>query len=140
MVMQQHGIVETSSHKRYCNSLPCKRINDKFTEAFGQTVVEGAWRGGFERQEEELSVSKARSEWLKRQGQILLDAIFIQKSEQGSLINFLVDCVHADYDWLYKYEGTSTFRIKISCWRMQQCGQGLVNLFDCRSRRCRVRW
>jgi len=62
-----------------------------------QTVVEGAWRGGFELEENEMAVSKHDSSGLN------VGADFRDSVKHGS-VDVFFGCRYQDHDWLYREE------------------------------------
>jgi sulfite reductase alpha subunit-like flavoprotein len=75
--------------------------NNDSTEAAAQTVVEGTWRGGFELQENELSVSKQDQSGLNVGADYRLTQF---SSENHGSVDVFFGCRYADHDWLYKDE------------------------------------
>lgn len=79
------------------------QCNDEDTAA--QTVVEGTWRGGFELQENELSVSKEDRSGLNVGADYRLKQLLSSddQHQQGS-VDVFFGCRYADHDWLFRDE------------------------------------
>lgn len=75
------------------------RIDDHTTEAAAQTVVEGTWRGGFELEENELTISKLDQSGLN----VGADYRSTHDNAIGS-VDVFFGCRHAHHDWLYRDE------------------------------------
>lgn len=64
-----------------------------------QTVVEGAWRGGFELKEHEMAISQHDGSGLN----VGADFRSSNRLQRGS-VDVFFGCRHRDHDWLYRDE------------------------------------
>ena len=75
----------------------CLLQHDERSNEAAQTVVQGAWRGGFELDEHDIHVSRHDGSGLN------VGADFSSRQPHGS-VDVFFGCRHRDHDWLYRDE------------------------------------
>jgi sulfite reductase alpha subunit-like flavoprotein len=96
------GIAPFMGFLQHRRALLHSSANSSSTEVAAQTVVEGTWRGGFDLEENELSVSKLDQSGLNVGADYRLT--HASQQQQPGSVDVFFGCRHADHDWLYQDE------------------------------------
>jgi sulfite reductase alpha subunit-like flavoprotein len=93
-------------HRHALGHVPTEEDSDQATAA--QTVVEGTWRGGYDLEENELTLSKQDHSGLNRGADFrrTQGAAPVAQDEIGS-VDIFFGCRRANHDWLYRDEMTA---------------------------------
>jgi sulfite reductase alpha subunit-like flavoprotein len=93
-------------HRHALGHVPTEEDSDQAVAA--QTVVEGTWRGGYDLEENELTLSKQDHNGLNRGADFrrTRGAAPVAQNEIGS-VDVFFGCRRANHDWLYRDEMTA---------------------------------